>query len=309
MGCGSKVMVRSCGACGSARSGSGTYEGTKSCKVKACPFCSWVRAKRVGDFFGRAFELLEHEEHRWQMAVVTFPYDPEADATVADLRARAIRAGRVGSFLWKAELKQEGAGLYRHTEISVRGHVHLNLLYFGPPLDQTALEHLVQTSAHADDVGSIHLQNIDYVHRPKAGTKGFREAAEDPRGSQEGLRRAAEYIAKGMDFGAGTGEEAFLADQARVMTIDPILAARWDIATLGVRLSQKSGALYGLKLTETTDCEPHEHVDDSDTTCGDCGVVGDWRTTSMRSDRYILGCHALGVKALVSGRWIPPPDG
>lgn len=312
MRCGSRVNVRACGACGSVRSGSGTFEGTKTCKVKACPFCSWVRAKRVGEFFEQAFDLLDTPGYRWQQVTVTMPYDPAEDATVADLRSRAIQAINVGRFLWKVELKQEGAAAYRHVEVSARGHVHLNIIYFGPPLAIVALEHQVQTSAHADVTGAIHTQPIDYAWRGKKRGemgRGHREYTDDPRGSKEGLKAAARYAAKGMDFGAGTGDEDFLADQAMVRTVDPVLAARWDIATLGLRLSQKMGAVYGLKLTETADVEPHVDLDDSEVSCGCCGVVGDWLTRSVRTDRYMLECHRLGGRALVAGTWRgPPPD-
>jgi hypothetical protein len=307
MVCGAKLNVRACGSCDGVRAGSGTFEGTVTCKTKMCPFCAWVRAKRVGEFFERAFDVLDHPGHQWQQITVTFPYDPSEDITVADLRSRAIRAGRVASYLWKVELKQDGAGMYRHVEVSARGHVHLNIVYFGPMLDMTALTHQVQTSAHAEVVGSIHTQPIDWVHRPVKGTKGFRESADDPRGSKEGLKRAAEYIAKGMEFGGGTNDEEFLSDQAHVRTVDSTLVVRWDLATRGVKLASKAGVLYGLKLVETADVEPHEDIDDADKPCACCGVVGEWRTVRMRTDQYVLACHELGQKALVFGTWKPPP--
>lgn len=304
-------MVRSCGGCGDVREGSGTFSGTTSCKTKACPFCCWRRAKEVGDFFDLAFRAVDHPGYRWQMVTVTIPYEPAEAATVEDLRRRAHRAGKVGAFLWKAELKQDGAGMYRHVEVSKRGHVHLHALYFGPPLDHVVLERLVQTSAHADTVGSIHVQAVDYVHRPREGTKGLREVSDDPRGSQEGLKRAARYISKGLDLGGGTHEESWMADQSLAATVDPRLAARWDIATYGMKLSQRYGCLVGLDLDAEPQADeesPQEPEEDDDVVCTGCGCVGDWHTVAVRTDEYILSCHAKGQKALAAAKWRPPPD-
>ena len=298
-------MVRSCGSCDSPRLGTGTYEGTHTCKTRGCPSCAWVRAKKVSEWMGEAFEFLNHPGHRWHMMVVTIPYDPRDpdDLEVKALRARARLAAKAVRYLWNHELKVEGAGAYRTIEVSEKGHVHANVLYFGPVTDSTVMESVVQTSA-LRGVGTIHVQDIAYA---PAG-KGKRIYSDDERGSREGLENAARYISKGVSHGAGHCDEDYLADQAFVSTVDPVLVARWEIATYRMHLTQKMGELRGLELEED-DGKPHEEIEDSHVSCECCGVVGDWRSKPVRADEYILDCHIAGTPALVTGAWEPrPPD-
>ncbi len=302
-------MVRSCGACGSVRGGTGTYEGTHTCKTRGCPTCAWVRAKRVSEWMGKAFDKLDHRGHRWHMVVMTFPYDPDdpEDLSVEGLRSRVQLAARSVKYLWQHELKVPKAGCYRTIEVSVRGHVHANLLYFGPPTNSYVLESVMQTSAHEDldRIGSIHVQDVAYA---PAG-KGRRNHATDPRGSREGLERAAKYISKGVCHGGGNSDEEYLSNQCFVRTTDPELVARWEVATYRTQLTQKMGALRGLKLDEDGK-KPHEDVDDSDVACGGCGVVGEWGSKVTRAEEYVFDCHTLGIPALVTGNWKErPPDG
>ena len=307
--CGQMVLVRTCDCCGEGRDGSGSFAGAhRTCKLTVCPTCGWVRAKKVSEFYLRASEEITADAppgHDWQFFTVTTRYRPdlEEEVTHEALRARARLVAQVGSKLWQKKLKAPGAAMFRTIECSVRGHVHAHLLYFGPPVDTDALTTLAQKLC-GDGVGYIHS-------RPVEGG--------DQTGNQlplsESVARAARYMAKGTSgYGAefDEGHHGYEGDSSP--TMHPKLAARWELATVRLHLSQKYGGFRGLDYRRSD--YSYEPPDDSEVACEHCGVVGEWSDSYQRSEVWMQDCHARGNAAMQGGRWTPwwqrykpPPDG
>lgn len=246
-----------------------------------------------------AFDLLGGpSDHAWRFIVVTIPYDPGdgEELTAAALRSRSMLATKLGKGLWKKLLNKPGAGMYRTVEVSARGHVHLNLIYFGPAVSKRQVD--LATAAVDCRAGWCSVQALD--REPATGQQWARyqkgDKAADSRGSKESLKRAARYASKGMDSNKGTFDERWLGGDNVASTIDPRLAARWEVATYRLRLVARYGALYGLKVGK------HDHValqeEDDDVACGGCGCVGDWRSVPRNSEDWIQRCHDAGWKAL-----------
>lgn len=259
---------------------------------------------------GRAFELLEPggPDWRWQLLVLTMKYDPRdpKDMSVAGMRRRAMEAIRLSRKVWQTQLKVPGAAALRTVECGARGHIHVNLVYFGPPVDPDELE-ATAGAVDCPSAGKVHVSRLDC-------DPGSEEPAEDPRGSRKAAERAAAYIAKGVEHGAGAWQEGWLAGDKTATTVDPRLAAKWELASYKLQLHQRYGALR--KLQEPQEVEPEQApLDDEEMACGGCGTVGEWRSVAVRADQWALACHAKGLRALSrspADDWGParasPPD-
>jgi hypothetical protein len=234
------------------------------------------------------------------MVVVTVRYDPrdEKDLCVDALRSRALLAGRVAKVAWDELLKKPGAAMLRSIECSKRGHVHLNLIYFGPTIDKGDLEDV--TKAVDCRVGFCDIKALDCDPAPKKK----RVKSEDPRGSKAAVKAAARYAAKGLESGRGSNDEDWLGGDRTAKVVDPILAARWEIASYKLKLIQRYGALRGMELDEHGREDDHVH-DDSEVACSRCGTVGDWRTVLRKSESWIQACHDRGLGALQGSSWKP----
>ena len=290
-------MVRQCGGCGVDRAASGAFN--RSCKTRSCPTCSWARSSERGEFLGSAFDLLTGpSDYAWRYIVLTIPYSPrdEEDLTAVALRSRTLLAAKLGKGLWKTLLKKPDAAMYRAIEVAHRGHVHLNLLYFGPSVTKLQVE--VAAAAVDCRAGSANVQDVDHEPATRQQWARFRKGtkAKDSRGSKESLKRLARYITKGMESNKGIFDEEWLGGDNIASTIDPVLAARWEIATYRLQLVQRYGALRRLKV------EKYDHValqeQDEEVACGGCGTVGDWRSVARNTEDWIQRCHDVGWKAL-----------
>ena len=296
--CGQMVLVRTCECCGCERDGSGSFAGAhRTCKLTVCPTCGWVRAKKVSEFYLQASEEITAAApaptYQWQLLTMTTRYRPdlESEVTWEALRARARLVAQAASKVWQKKLKAPGAAMFRTIECSVRGHVHAHLLYFGPPVDESALSDLAQKLC-GDGLGYVHKSPIE---------------GGDGEGNQFPVEvaRAARYIAKGTSgYGAefDEGHYGFHGDDAPKM--DPRLAARWELATQRMHLSQKYGAFRGLDYRRSD--YSYQPPDDAEVACEHCGVVGEWTDSYRKAEVWMQDCHDRGNAAMIGGRWIPP---
>lgn len=305
------ALVRTCECCGEGRDGSGSFAGAhRTCKLTVCPTCGWVRAKKVSEFYIRASEEITaaapDPTYQWQLLTMTTRYRPELESEVTweALRARLLLVKGAAAKLWQKKLKAPGAAMFRSIECSVRAHVHAHLLYFGPPVDESALSDLAQKLC-GDGLGYIHKRPIE---------------GGDGEGNQFPIEvaRAARYIAKGTSgFGAefDEGNWGYHGDDAPKM--DPRLAARWELATSIKRthLTQKYGAFRGLDYQRSD--YSYEPPDDSEVACEHCGSIGKWRDEYRKAEVWMQDCHDRNNSAgMIGGRWIPwwmrykePPEG
>lgn len=305
MRCGQKVAVRHCEGCGDPRCGSGTFIGTHTCKSKSCTTCAWVRARGVGEGLARAYELVEFMPgYHWQMIVVSIPWDKgdSDNYTVEGLRSRAMKARRLGKRMWDKVLKVPEAGLLRTVEVSARGFVHMNLIYYGPEVYHGDLEDLAGECTTL----RVHVKPID---TDPDGTIGRREPVEDPRGSKKGLQKAAEYASKGHERTKGSmaWDEGFIAGEEVAEVVDAQLAARWEIATYRLHLMERYGALRGMEIEEHPKDKSVDE-DDEDVACESCGLVGQWKWGYRRADIWIQDCHDRGLPGLARSEWRPKGD-
>jgi hypothetical protein len=227
------------------------------------------------------------------------PYSPE-ELIPAALRERALVCQKVSKKLWEKVLRVEGAGMYRTVECGTRGHVHVNLVYFGPKPDAVRLREVAQ--AIDCRMGRIDIQEV----RDSPGHVGERVRSDDSRGSAEGLKRVAQYVSKGIAHSKSAYSESWLSGERVGTSVDPALAARWEVATYRMHLVQRFGALRGLKFDEhgeDSKPEPDAHV-----MCTCCGTVGEFRSVPRNTERWLWTCHSLGLPGLERSDWKPPPS-
>ena len=365
--CGRYMRVRVCEACEEPRSGSGVTCATERafpCQARLCPFCersrssalaeellvqvgqveqqAKERAKRLGDELeaeiakhqakADAEEIAEHarkrqleavrkrkrklselravEKYAWRFITLTVAYDPynPEEMTVEALRERALGLHRAMQHLWDEGLNRGGLGcnaLFTKIEMSTNGFVHLHAMYYGGFIPQKWFE---ETAREAyEDCGFSWLESVE-------------------EGDAQGcVREVAKYVTKS----AGPMCEDWLAGEDR-WAIHPVLAARWEVAMLGMDVCRRYGLLRGLpeieeedesdesaEIPEGEDKRPHdgsEHPeDDAKAKCDCCGAVGRWRSDVVKTRTFVLRCHKRREAALFGSQWAPeedvPPEG
>lgn len=212
--------------------------GKRCSNAVLCPTCSWVRQKKAEDFIEAAYDALGTPGYVWQEIVVSILYDVKdpAEYEVAALRERVGIAQQVRRGVWDELLDQPGAGATYTIERGHGrgrqhgGHVHLNVVYFGPAMTKDAVTRAAR-AAHAR-AGRVSVKRID--HDPGGKESG------DTRGSKAGVKRVAKYVTKG---GATLhyDERVRIADD-RALTLD----VRFDIASRGTQLGQRLGSCRGV---------------------------------------------------------------
>lgn len=323
--CGKAVQVRRCGGCGTDRPGSGTFRGTRTCKTRACPVCSKLRSESYSDWVDLAWATLPQVEgYSWRWLTLTTKYDPTSDDDCSweALQVRARACAKSSTRVWDRFLSMHpGAGAFRTIEVGKRGHVHANIVYYGPELDTAKVEAAVAKVSTV--MGHVFATKVS---RNVVGKKGKRptqqrddefEEDEDKRGSLDGLRRVAKYVSKGLTHETRTTDlhdEDWVTGEKSVTTCDPRLAARWEIATYRMHLVQRYGSLRGLELDEHG-CSKPDNTNDSGVKCGRCGKVGFWKTGFRSTADWFVECHDRGERALHSTApewksvgWDPVPE-
>lgn len=282
--CGQVVAVRRCECCGETRTGSGTFREVKrTCNGRSCPYCSWVRAQKRVELMRYAAKVLDVPEYEWQLLTLNPQYDSDRrsdDMSIEGIRSRALASIRVGRELWKKKLQVPGAALLRCIEISDKGHVHIHAIYYGPPVDEQwmaeAAAKLYRRKARAN------------VQRVKGGAKG--------------VAKAVRYAAKSVKGSAAAFDEDFLAGEKSGKLLHPQLAARWELASKNLRLTETYGAVRGLSVPRPNE-EGGPH-DDRDVKCS-CGSEGRYRTVYRNVQSYLIECHLKGKAGIEGNRWLP----
>ena len=217
----------------------GCTKGRRCNNTVLCPTCAFVNWSRQQEFFGLAWDKLTTEGYSWQSTTVSIRYatDREREYEVAAFRERIEVAQTVQRYLWEEHLDVPGAGLRytiergSGTRRDRGGHVHLNLIYFGPALDEQKLQ---RWARHAHRKRRVNVRLLPIDHAP-----GGRKSS-DPKGSKEGLQRVAKYVSKA-GLSAHFDQSIRIADD-RALVMD----VRFDIASRGTQLSQRLGSLRGL---------------------------------------------------------------
>jgi hypothetical protein len=170
----------------------------------------------------------------------TLRYDPTNPdhVSVEGLKRRKTIVRDGVAYTWKKCLKAPGHGMAFAVEVSPRGAVHIHALFHGRRPDVMKLR-----AAYMFRVGDSPMLNCEYVHKPA-----------------KAIRELAKYMMK-----AASPKKVRLLRGGRGEFIDPILAARAEVAFSGDRLFECLGTWRGADSDEDLpDCEP--------TACERCGA-------------------------------------
>jgi hypothetical protein len=204
----------------------------------------------------------------------TLRYDPsdEADLSVAGLQRRKDAVLDGFRHVWRKYLKPRARAAVRSFEVGSAGMVHAHVLYHGLRPDIVTLRMLYMLR-----VGDSPSINVRYVREPA-----------------KGIAELAKYVTKGASpvktrsFGGAPGEY-----------LDPLLAARVEVAFAGERLVDCYGAWRGI--------DPDDDDDAAELTeepCSQCGATGRWSQVDIPP--HVAACLGSDVRARVS-RYGPDP--
>lgn len=236
--CGQFARFRRCGTCGVADAESVRVE--CACDLRSCPTC----ARRRADVFRARLDTswrmgLRPRKMGLYFLTFTLRYDPAdpADLSVNGLKRRKKVVREAVGLVWKKYLKPNGRAMAIAVEVSPRGAVHIHALYHGHRPDVRVLRETYQFRA-----GDSPFVNCRYVQKPA-----------------KAIRELAKYMMK-----ASSPKNVRLLRGGRGEFIDPVLAARAEVAFSGERLFECLGAWRG--MDDDTDLPAVAQL-----TCAHCG--------------------------------------
>ena len=299
----------------------GSFEhGNERCHLRSCPRCARIRAAAYHDFGSRLVTLFEANkaeqiarwganDYRPKLITLTARRDPadrEAHTVEAlKRRARGLRDAFRAIIAWDRDRVRapEWVGAFVSLELAGTGHVHLHCLYHGP---------FVDTDEHNAPVEWIRVGRDGYTDRKGRVFPGYADLGyvgdvrkADPRAIAE----VAKYAVKSPGTGS-EGAEAWIGGRKKTL-MNPVLVARWEVATYGVRLCERYGLCRKVDPPEEDDdrlcpsCVNRDHCtrrDDTLTRCGDytmnlcavcarrdgCGAAAAWVVLCDRFDNEQL---------------------
>lgn len=316
--CGLATTFRRCGACHTPRLLSGVYAPmgeSLPCQGRTCEFCGRRRSARVvNELLNILDNMPRVKGYSVKHIVLTATYDPtnDGDLTVDAILDRVRGLETAARAIWNPKdtlgiktrigLKKPGAGLLRKLEFSVNGFLHLHLLYYGP--------HVVKQGA------DFTIEDLAKKAYPRAGF-AWVEQVTDPYsgekrapGEKDIAYEIVKYVCKGP---SPLDEEAILG--APRERLNPVLAARLEMALFEVRTLERYGCFRGADkerkapedIGEAEERELlkelHEHTNDKDTTCENCGTVGYWYSDRCTTREWLRYSHSRGSRGFVASRW------
>ncbi len=176
-------------------------------------------------------------------------YDPNDanDLSVEGLKRRKQIVRESVGYVWKKYLKKLGRAMAIAVEVSPRGAVHIHALFHGRRPDANKLRAVYMFRA-----GDSPFVNIKAVQRPA-----------------KAIREVAKYM-----MNAASPKNMRLLRGGRGEFIDPILAARAEVAFSGDRLFECLGAWRGADDEE-------DLPETAPTSCPHCGACN-WRPALVR---------------------------
>jgi hypothetical protein len=170
----------------------------------------------------------------------TLRYDPNDpnDLSVEGLKRRQRIVREAVGFVWKHYLKARGRALALGVEVSPRGAVHVHAIYHGRRPDARTLRETYMFRA-----GDSPFVNCQYIRQPS-----------------KAIRELAKYMMK-----AASPRNPRLLRGGRGEFIDPVLAARAEVAFSGTRLFECMGTWRGAD-------DDHDPPERALRTCPHCGT-------------------------------------
>lgn len=239
LNCGVFARVQRCGSCGTVDAQTAVIE--CGCGLRSCPRCSRRRADVVRARLKEKFERGERPR-RMGLHLLTFTlrYDPASpvDLSIEGLKRRKQIVREAVGFVWKRYLKAHGRAMALALEVSPRGAVHVHALYHGQRPDLQLLRNTYMFKA-----GDSPFVNWRPVSKPK-----------------KAIRELAKYMMK-----AASPKNPRVFRGSRGEFLDPVLAARAEVAFSGDRLFECFGAWRGVDEEEDMAEQPPR-------TCVHCGA-------------------------------------
>lgn len=287
--CGTVTKARYCGDCGVPREESGVQSAPARghpCNTRSCALCGRRRAQVNRRNLAAIIKRLpRHPDYGFKHIVVQIAYDPRdpQDVTVDAIRDRAKGGARAMEHVWRTGLRRRGAGIFWALEVAGGGYVHIHALFFGPFLNKEWLE--AELRAVYPRIGRTWIEDVPADTEATAPLEVAKYACKAPSPLSE------EWI-------QGTTREV----------THPVIAARWEVAMLGVHVQGRKGAFRGLKNEEDAvgEAEVQEESEiekDADVSCACCGVVGNWHWALIPTREFVRYCHSRGKRAFARSRW------
>jgi hypothetical protein len=316
--CGSLAHIREC-VCGTARDATGVpVSASKRCGQRSCPFCERYRSSLLRNrVMAGVMAVPLVNDYRWRLLTFSPWWNDVAPEsyTVQGLQIRVRTLAKV----FRKVVRMIGSltpdcAAFMGIE-NAHGHIHAHALVYTPWIDHAWLEAEFR-KALPTTVTS--LAAVDLI-RAGSGFVDIRDKG--PGGRTEETARAVLEATKYSTKSASPLAESWLAGSPREC-MDPTLAARWTLATKGVRLTEAYGRLRGLMNVEDEDADLEEAAlrestqealaaeeADPSCVCRACGCHGEWRDAPRELLSWVRECHARGSRALFASRWEPPELG
>ncbi len=248
LACGTFAHVQRCGTCGTVDVPNAVIE--CGCGLRACPRCARRRADILRKRLGNKWRTGEHPR-RMGLYLLTFTlrYDPMSsdDLSLDGLKRRKQIVREAVGFVWRRYLKARGRALALSLEVSPRGAVHIHAMYHGRRPDAHTLRNTYQFRA-----GDSPFVNIASVPKPA-----------------KAIRELAKYMLK-----SASPKNPRILRGGRGEFLDPVLAARAEVAFSGDRLFECMGAWRGADEDKDLPEQPPR-------TCAHCGANA-WKHETVR---------------------------
>jgi hypothetical protein len=250
--------------------------------------------------------LPEHKGYAFRSGTLTAKYNPADpnDLSPEALRDRALGLQASLNHAWRKlssnsdgwSLRCPGAGLVYSIEPGISGNVHIHFVHYGPNIPKAEFERTVR-EAYAD-------AGFSFICKISGDTKDV--TTENRAQLKRAVCEALRYT-----FKAPSPLNELWFDGPRAV-IQPELAARWEVATRGVYLSNRLGAFrqqpssddgLGSKTNDNTSTgSDNVNSDRSEPVCPHCGSCNGYTTKEVDTRTWVHRCHSLGQRAFGASR-------
>jgi hypothetical protein len=284
------------------------------CHARICPRCARRRSAQAAAWGARLEKLEVPEGWSFKFMTLTSRYDASNENGVSDLEVPGLRARWRGFRLawgacWAYLQAKTAPEMRKHlgaicsVELAGHGNVHLHVLFLSPYVDHWKTT-LLETArlGYYTPRGLIRggwraLGPISKLEMVEASS--VKEIAKYPIKTPGG---AAESWLGGRRAFVKRGQNPEGLDPVELVPalVNPVLAARWEVALYGRRVHERYGSFRELPKVRVEESVSAASLPVS---CS-CGAVRPWRQISMSVFSWVALCHLNNMPALATPRAI-----